>query len=211
MTHHHSAFCTVQHQDVTVPVNHSNAPLVLVFLSPPFNNAAPTLKSGAQPHKSLTSQFKPGLSHLSLHSYNHPHPHDPLLSNFLPSFQVKYIPADKVPDKETNTKQVVPRLIDRLARHAMQPARKKGYIKFATIFGHIADARTSWTVDVFVGSISSINTDYIDKLNWSSSPSLPFLIPSAWVCSTRQFICLLLLIYSSGRPPYPRCQRKFLP
>ena len=100
VTHHHSAFCTVQHQDVTVPVNCSNAPLVLVFLSPPFNNAAPTLKSGAQPHESLASQFKPGLSHLSLHSCNHPHPHDPLLSNFLPSLQVKYIPADQVPDRK---------------------------------------------------------------------------------------------------------------
>ena len=128
-------------------------------------------------------------------------------SSFLPSFQVRYLPADKVPDREITTKQAVPRLIDRLARHAMQPARKEGYIKFATIFGHIADTRTSWMVDVFVGSISSISTDYIDKLNWSSLPSLPFLIPSAWLCSTRQFICPLPLMYSSGRPPHPRCQR----
>jgi len=29
-------------------------------------------KSGAQPHESLASQFKPGLSHLSLHSYKSP-------------------------------------------------------------------------------------------------------------------------------------------
>jgi len=33
-----------------------------------------------------------------------PYPHHPLLSNFLPSFQVKYLPADKVPDRETTTK-----------------------------------------------------------------------------------------------------------
>ena len=166
----------------------------------PLNNAAPTLEEWGTAARIF------GLSHLSLHSYQS-HPHDPRLSNFLPSFQVRYLPADKVPDRETTTKQAVPRLIDRLARHAMQPARKEGYIKFATIFGHIADARTSWMVDVFVGSISSISTDYIDKLNWSSLPSLPFLIPSAWLCSTRQFICPLPLMYSSGRPPHPRCQR----
>ena len=33
-----------------------------------------------------------------------PYPHHPLLSNIFPSFQVKYLPADKVPDRETTTK-----------------------------------------------------------------------------------------------------------
>jgi len=46
-----------------------------------------------------------------------------------------------VSNRETTTKQADPRLLDRLARHALQPARKEGYINIATISGDIADAR----------------------------------------------------------------------
>ena len=63
---------------------------------------------------------------------------------------------------ETTAKQADPRLLDRLARDALQPGREEGYIKTVIILGDIADVRTSWMVDVLVGST---NTDYI-KLDW---------------------------------------------
>jgi len=70
----------------------------------------------------------------------HPYSYDPHLS------------ADKVSSREPATKQATPRLLDGLARYTLQPARKRGYIKIATISRDIADARTPWMVNVLVSS-----------------------------------------------------------
>lgn len=88
------------------------------------------------------------------------------LVDSLPSFDVEYPPTEKVPNKETidRFKQAALRLLDRLARDAVQPARKEGYNKIANMLDDIADARTPWMADVLVGSI---NTDYADKLGQS--------------------------------------------
>ena len=182
MTHHHSASACCAAPAILLPMSQSPSTTLMPFSSlSPSPHHSTTLpqpsQSGAQPHESLASQFKAGLSHLSLHAYKIPPPLSPRSSSlrFFTLFPGQISPRQQGPWQGNNYKKAVLRLIDRLARHAMQSARKEGYIKIATIFGHISDARTSWMADVFV---SSINTDYINKLNWSSSPSLPFLIPS---------------------------------
>jgi len=58
-------------------------------------------------------------------------------------------------------KKAALRLLDRLARDALEPARKEGYNRIATIMEDTIDSRTPWTADIFV---TSIDTDYSDKL-----------------------------------------------
>ena len=103
----------------------------------------------------------------------HPHPHNRALSN---SFRVQYLLSNKATNSRTTArfKHAVPRLLDRLARDAVQTARKEGYIKITTMLG---DSRCShpWKVDILIGSADA---DYNNQLDWSSSPSLPFFIPS---------------------------------
>ena len=64
----------------------------------------------------------------------HPHPHNRALSN---SFRVQCLFANKVPNRRTTarSKHAVPRILDRLARDAVQTARIEGYIKIATMLG----------------------------------------------------------------------------
>ena len=66
----------------------------------------------------------------------HLHPHNRALSN---SFRVQCLLANKVPNSRTTarSKHAVPRLLDRLARDAVQTARKEGYIKIATMLGDV--------------------------------------------------------------------------
>jgi len=54
------------------------------------------------------------------------------------------------------------RLLDRLARDALQPARKEGYIKIAIMLEDIADAHILWMADVLVGSIDNNYNDTTD-------------------------------------------------
>jgi len=127
------------------------------------------------------------------------HPHNTPLHNSLSSFQ--YLSIDKVPDGETAARiiQAVLRLLDGFAHDAPQPARKEGYIKIATMLRYIADSCTFLMACIVV---ASTDTDYNDKLGWS--PSLPLLMPSAYLCSTLQLICSLPVTSSSRGPPYLR-------
>ena len=101
-------------------------------------------------------------------------------SNSLTSFQVR-----RQGPKSVRFKQAALRLLDGLARDVLQPARKEGYIKIATIVEDTADARTPWT--------SRCDTDYNEKFGWFQFLSpLPFHHPlSRALCS--------------------RCQRSFVP
>jgi len=127
------------------------------------------------------------------------HPHNSPPHDSLPSFQYLFIA--KVPDGETaaRIRQAVLRLLDGFAHDALQPARKEGYIKIATRLKYIADSRTLLMACIVV---ASTDDDYNDKLGWS--PSLPFLMPSAYLCSTLQLICSLPVTFSSRGPPYLR-------
>ena len=51
----------------------------------------------------------------------------------MPSFQIQYLPGNEVPNRETVTrfKQAALRLLARLARDVLQPARRESYIKIA--------------------------------------------------------------------------------
>jgi len=66
----------------------------------------------------------------------HPHLHNHALSN---SFRVQCLLAIKVSNNRTTArfKNAVPRFLDRLARDAVQTARKEGYIKIATMLGDV--------------------------------------------------------------------------
>ena len=96
-------------------------------------------------------------------------PHNCALSN---SFRVQYLLANKVPNSRTTarSKHAVPRLLDRLARDAMQPARIEGYIKIVTMLGYGRFSH-SWKVDILIGST---NANYNNQLDWSLSPSSLF-------------------------------------
>jgi len=111
-----------------------------------------------------------------------------------------YLSIDKVPDRETaaRIKQTILRLLDGFAHNALQPARKEGYIKIATMLRYIADSCTLLMACIVV---ASADTDYNDKLGWS--PSLPLFMLSTYLCSTIQLICSLPLT-SSRRPLYLR-------
>ena len=128
-----------------------------------------------------------------------PPPCNSPLHDSLPSFQ--YLPIDKVPNRETaaRIKQTVLRLLDGFTHDAPQPARKEGYIKIATMLKYIADSRTFLMACIVV---ASTDTDYNYKLGWS--PSLPFLMPFTYLCSTLQLIFSLPLTSSSRRPLYLR-------
>lgn len=150
--------------DVTVPVNkdagypliglvdHSDPLPVVVSLSPLLTNAtlaldncgiaAGVLGNVRPPKRSLNQACL-----VSLLAHIKPlqrHPHNPLLFNSSPSFQVHYLPAHRVPNRETTArfKQAALRLPDRLARDALQPASKRGYIKIVTMLEDIANAHT---------------------------------------------------------------------
>ena len=77
----------------------------------------------AHPHESLASQsLQQGLSRLS--PWPHPHLHDPSLSDSYPLSRSNIFP----PTKSLTGKQLVaPRLFERLARDALETARKKGH------------------------------------------------------------------------------------
>jgi len=83
----------------------------------------------------------------------------------LSEFNISY----KVPNRETTTrsKQAAARLLDRLARDALQSAMKEGYIKVANMLGDIADACIPWMIDILV---CSIDIDCNDKLSWFCHP-----------------------------------------
>ena len=163
--------------------------VAVVPLSPPLDNAAPALAEWGTAARVLRIAKPPTRSSnqpylISLHGLARikplqPHPHNPPLSNSLPSFQVQYLPIDKVPNRETiaRFKQAALRLLDRLSRDALQSARKESYIKIAIMLEDIADARIPWMADVLIGSTDN---DYNDKLGWSHSLSSlsPFLTPS---------------------------------
>jgi len=52
------------------------------------------------------------------------------------------------------------RLLDRLARDVLQPARKESYIKIAIMLEDTADAHILWMADILIGSV---DIDYNDK------------------------------------------------
>ena len=105
------------------------------------------------------------------------------------------VSIDKVPSRKTaaRIKQAVLKILGRFAHNAPQLARKEGYIKIATVLKYIADSRTFLMVYIVV---TSTDADYNDRLGWL--PSLPFLMPSTYLCSTLQLICSLSLTYSEG-------------
>jgi len=119
-------------------VDHSHAFLILFT---PRNNAAP---------------FPVRITNLSTRNMNqvclvclltlHPYPHT--------LFPCPISLRRQGPD------QAALRLLDRFARDALQQARKEGYIKIATVFKDLADARTFWTANIL---IASIDTDCNDK------------------------------------------------
>ncbi|KAF9562898.1 ATP-dependent protease La [Agrocybe pediades] len=87
----------------------------------------------------------------------------------LPTHDVEYPPAEKVPSPEAveKFKQSALRLLDRLAKDSVQQARKEGYNKIANMLDDIADARTPWMADVLIGSV---NGEYSDKLAVLGTP-----------------------------------------
>ena len=144
-----------------------------------WGTAARVLRIAKPPTRSSNQPYLISLHGLARIKPLQPHPHNPPLSNSLPSFQVQYLPVDKVPNRETiaRFKQAALRLLDRLSRDALQSARKESYIKIAIMLEDIADARIPWMADVLIGSTDN---DYNDKLGWSHSLSSlsPFLTPS---------------------------------
>lgn len=162
-------------------------------------------------HKASNTQSEPGLYCLSRFVCLlalHPYPHNPsfwlftLFTLFMTPISSRR-QGPKYWETTAQLKKAALRLLDRLARDALEPARKEGYNRIATIMEDTIDSRTPWTADIFV---TSIDTDYSDKLGWS--PSLPFLTSSIQPCSTLQLVCLLPLTTSSRRPSYLRYQRK---
>ena len=116
--------------------------------------------------------------HVSLHGLTnikplHPHPHNRALSN---SFRAQCLLATKITNSRgiARSKHAVPRLFDRLARDAMQPARIKGYIKIATMLGDVQCSQCSHSLEGRHPHWQYYN----NQLGWSLSPSLPFIIPS---------------------------------
>ena len=105
---------------------------------------SPRRAGNTVPHKSLVSQT-PQCTVRSMpvrlspwpHQYKTPppHPHNRALSN---SFRVQCLLTNKVLNSRTTarSKHAVPRLLDRLARDAVQTARKEGYIKIASMLGY---------------------------------------------------------------------------
>ena len=89
------------------------------------------------------------------------HPHNPPLSYPLSSLRLQYLPADKVPNRETTTKQAAPRFLNGHARDILQTARKEGcdHTWRHSWYSHPLDGRHP--------------TDY-NRLDWSLSPSFPF-------------------------------------
>ena len=111
--------CAASHLYTTVPVNndvgsalfdlinHSNALPVVVSLSTPLNNAAPVLVEWGTAARVLGITNPPArsLNHaclISLFARIKPLPLTPtILLRFPPSLQVKYLPANEVPNRET--------------------------------------------------------------------------------------------------------------
>jgi len=79
------------------------------------------------------------------------------------SFCVQCLLTKKVPNSRitAQSKHAVPRLLDRLARDAMQPARIEGYIKIMTM---LADSQCSHSqkLDILIGST---NANYNNQLD----------------------------------------------
>ncbi|KAF5353538.1 hypothetical protein D9756_008013 [Leucocoprinus leucothites] len=166
-------------------IDHSEAlPVVAAvpLTAPPSPNTTPPLAEWGTAARVLRLVKPPARNPrqpylVSLHGLTrirliHAHAHKDklaLLADSLPTFDVEYPPTDKVPNKEAihRFKQAALRLLDRLGRDAVQPARKEGYAKIAGMLDDIVDARTPWMADVLVGSI---NTDYNDKLAVLSTP-----------------------------------------
>jgi len=73
-----------------------------------------------------------------------------LLSPILHPLSDSNIPANKVPNRETATKQATPRLLSGISRDVLQK-------EVAIILGDMADARTRWMVDTLLTA-----TDWID-------------------------------------------------
>ncbi|KAJ7583597.1 ATP-dependent protease La [Mycena floridula] len=88
---------------------------------------------------------------------------DSVLGPTLLTHDIEYQPTEKVPSKEVaeKFKQSAVRLLDRLAREAVQMSRREGFQKIADMLDDIADARTPWMADVL---IATIGTEYSDKL-----------------------------------------------
>ncbi|TFK71533.1 ATP-dependent protease La [Pluteus cervinus] len=82
---------------------------------------------------------------------------------------IEYPPTEKVPSRETvdKFKQSALRLLDRLARDAVQQSRKDGYHKIASMLEDITDARAPWMADLLMGTV---NGEHSDKLAILSAP-----------------------------------------
>lgn len=155
-------------------IDHSDALPVIAAVpltAPDADNASPPLAEWGTAARVLRLVKPPARNPrqpylVSLHGLTRVrllHAHKDKLTDSLPTFDVEYPPTEKQPSREAidRFKHAALRLLDRLARDALQPARKEGYSKIANMLDDIADARTPWMADVLVGSI---NTDYPDKL-----------------------------------------------
>lgn len=81
----------------------------------------------------------------------------------LPVHEIEYPPTERIPthDIVEKFKSASLRLLDRLAKDAVQSSRKEGFIKISNMLDDITDARAPWMADVLSGTI---NGDYDDKL-----------------------------------------------
>ncbi|KAF8903056.1 Lon protease C-terminal proteolytic domain-containing protein [Mucidula mucida] len=87
----------------------------------------------------------------------------------LPVHEIEYPPTERIPSRDVveKFKHSALRLLDRLAKDAVQSSRKEGYQKIASMLDDITDARAPWMADVLIGSI---NGEYDDKLSILSTP-----------------------------------------
>ncbi|KAF9006341.1 ATP-dependent protease La [Hymenopellis radicata] len=84
-------------------------------------------------------------------------------------YMIEYPPTERIPSRDVveKFKHSALRLLDRLAKDAVQSSRKEGYQKIASMLDDITDARAPWMADVLIGSI---NGEYDDKLSILSTP-----------------------------------------
>jgi len=134
-------------------------------------------------------------------------PPPPPQSCSLQFFPIQCFLTNKVPNRRTTTgfKHAVPRLLDRLARDAMQPARIEGYIKIATMLGDVQCSQCSH-------SLEALHPHWQYQCSLQQPIGLVFLVlpPFFQPCSTPQLACPLPLTSSSWRSLYMRFQRQSL-
>lgn len=100
---------------------------------------------------------------------------------------VEYLAKEQPPSHESVEvfKAAALRLLDRLAKDAVQQSRKEAWVKVAGMVEDIEQHRAPWMADVMV---AAINGEYADKLG--TSYHIPFRNEYAgWACLFPGFMC----------------------